>query len=135
MIRGIDHIGIAVRSIEDALPLYRDVLGLRDVHIEDVPEQKVRVAIIRLGEVKIELLEALGPDSPVAQHIEKRGEGIHHIAFLSGNIRGALAKLKASGVRLIHEKPGRRGHEYEIAFLHPHSTGRVLIELCELVKK
>jgi len=131
MITKIDHIGIAVRKIEDSLPLYRDLLGLKNIRIEKVPEQKVRVAMIRVGEVKIELLEALGADSPVAKFIEKRGEGIHHIALSTDNVREALKKLSADGVQLVNQQPTRRGNEYEVAFIHPSSTGKVLIELCQ----
>lgn len=131
MISKIDHIGIAVRKIEDSLPLYRDAFGLKDVRIERVPEQKVRVAMIRVGEVKIELVEALGPDSPIAKFIEKKGEGIHHIAFSTDDIRGDLQKAKSSGLQLVNETPAKRGDEYEVAFLHPSSTGKVLIELCQ----
>ena len=131
MITKIDHIGIAVKKIEDSLPLYRDTLGLKDVRIVDVPEQKVRVAMIPVGEVKIELLEAIGTDSPIARFIEKRGEGIHHIALKTDDIRGELNKMESAGIELINKEPSRRGDEYEIAFLHPRSTGRVLIELCQ----
>lgn len=131
MIKKIDHIGIAVKSIEASLPLYRDVLRLREIRVASVPEQKVRVAMIRLGEVKIELLEALVPDSPIAKFIERKGEGIHHIALLTDDIRGALAALKAAGLTLVNEEPTCRADEYEVAFLHPSSTGRVLLELCQ----
>jgi methylmalonyl-CoA/ethylmalonyl-CoA epimerase len=131
MITKIDHIGIAVKNIEEALPLYRDILGLKNIRIEEVPEQKVRIAMVKVGEVKIELLEALGPDSPIAKFIASKGEGVHHLALCTDNIRGALHRLKSSGLRLIHEKPCPRGTEYEIAFVHPHSTRRVLIELCQ----
>jgi len=131
MITKIDHIGIAVRKIEDSLPLYRDLLGLKNIRIEKVPEQKVRVAMIWVGEVKIELLEALGADSPIAKFIEKRGEGIHHIALRTDNVREALKKLSAEGVQLVNQQPTPRGNEYEVAFIHPSSTGKVLIELCQ----
>ncbi len=131
MITKIDHIGVAVKSIEQSLPFYLDNLKLGDAQIEEVPEQKVRVAMIQVGEVKIELLEALGPDSPIAKFIAKKGEGVHHIALSTDNIREELKRLKSDGVKLINEQPARRGNEYEIAFLHPHSTGRVLIELCQ----
>ncbi|MCX6354046.1 MAG: methylmalonyl-CoA epimerase [Candidatus Aureabacteria bacterium] len=133
MINIIDHVGIAVRKIEDSLPLYRDMLGLRNIRIESVPEQKVRVAMITVGEVKIELLEALGPDSPIAKFIEKKGEGIHHIALRTDDIRGELKRLSSAGIQLVNAQPTRRGTEYEVAFLHPSSTNRVLIELCQLL--
>jgi methylmalonyl-CoA epimerase len=131
MISKIDHIGIAVKKIEASLPLYRDLLGLKNIRIEKVPEQKVRVAMIQVGEVKIELVEALGPDSPIAKFIEKRGEGIHHIAFSTDDIRDELQKAKSSGIQIVNETPTRRGDEYEVAFLHPSSTGKVLIEFCQ----
>jgi methylmalonyl-CoA epimerase len=131
MISKIDHIGIAVRNIEDSLPLYRDLLGLENIRIEKVPEQKVRVAMIQVGEVKIELVEALGPESPIVKFIEKKGEGIHHIAFATDDIRGELERAKSAGIQLINETPTRRGDEYEVAFLHPSSTGKVLIEFCQ----
>lgn len=131
MITKIDHIGVAVKSIEASLPLYRDVLGLKNIRIARVPEQKVRVAMVRIGETKIELLEALGPDSPIAKFIEKRGEGLHHIALSTGDIRGALASLKAAGLQLINETPTPRAGEYEVAFIHPSAAGRVLLELCQ----
>lgn len=134
MIRKIDHIGIAVKSIEASLPLYRDLLGLTDVRIEAVPEQKVRVAMVRVGEVRIELLEALGDGSPIAKFLEKRGEGMHHIALATDDIRGAIAALKAAGLSFVNETPGPRAGEYEVAFLHPSSTGRVLLELCQPLK-
>jgi len=122
-----------VRSIDEALPLYRDVFGLPHLGTEEVPEQKVRVAMLAIGEATIELLEALTPDSPIAKFLDAKGEGIHHLAFRTDDIRGALKTLKASGIRLIHERPSRRGDEYEIAFIHPHATRRVLIELCQTI--
>jgi methylmalonyl-CoA/ethylmalonyl-CoA epimerase len=134
MITKIDHVGIAVKNIEAALPLYRDLLGLKNIRIARVPEQKVRVAMVRVGEVKIELLEALGPDSPIAKFIEKKGEGMHHIALATDDIRGAIASLKAAGLDLINETPTPRAGEYEVAFIHPLSTGRVLLELCQPLK-
>lgn len=133
MITKIDHIGIAVTNIKEVLPLYRDILGLPYLGIEEVPEQKVRVAMVKAGEVKIELLEALTPDSPIAKFIESKGEGIHHIALNTNDIRSALKRLKESGIKLIHEHPCPRGEGYEIAFIHPHSTRRVLIELCQII--
>ncbi len=131
MIESVDHIGIAVRSIEASLPLYRDILHLREIEIAEVPEQKVRVAMIRVGGTKIELLEALGDNSPIARFIEKRGEGIHHIALSTNDIRAALAAEKAAGLVLVNETPTPRAGEYEVAFIHPSSAGRVLIEICQ----
>ncbi|MCX6358123.1 MAG: methylmalonyl-CoA epimerase [Candidatus Aureabacteria bacterium] len=134
MFSHIDHIGIAVKSIEAALPFYRDILGLKNIRIQDVPEQKVRVAMVRIGEVKVELLEPLGEGSPVQKFIEKRGEGIHHIALSTDDIHGEIRRLRAAGIQLVTENPTPRGNEYEVIFLHPSSTGRVLIELCQPVK-
>lgn len=131
MITKINHIGIAVKNLDESLHLYRDLLGLPVIKIEEVPEMKVRLAMIRLGEVNIELLEATATDSPIAAFIGKRGEGVHHLALNTDNIRAELERLEASGVELINAAPIRRGDEYEIAFLHPRSTRRVLIELCQ----
>ena len=134
MIKKIDHIGIAVKSIEESLPLYRNLLGLREVVVEDLPERKVRVAEFSLAGVTIELIEALTPDSPIAAFIERKGEGIHHIALETDDIRAELARLKAEGVEPLSAAPSRREGRYEIAFLHPRSTGRVLFELCQPLK-
>jgi methylmalonyl-CoA/ethylmalonyl-CoA epimerase len=124
----IDHIGIAVRSIDEAKKFWVDQLGLRIARIEDVPEQNVRVAILENG---IELLEPTSPDSPVAKFIEKRGEGLHHLTLATGNLADRLKALKAAGVNLIDEKPRVGAGGAAIAFLHPKSAHGVLVELCE----
>jgi methylmalonyl-CoA/ethylmalonyl-CoA epimerase len=124
----IDHIGIAVRSIADAKKFWCDKLGLNVSREEVVPDQKVRVAILENG---IELLEPTSPDSPVAKFIEKRGEGIHHVTLQTGNLADRLKALKLSGVNLIDEKPRVGVGGAGIAFVHPKSTGGVLLELCD----
>ena len=123
----LDHIGIAVKSIEEGLKYYRDVLGME----EEVTGQKVRVAFLKLGESQIELLEPTSSDSPVAQFLEKRGAGIHHIAVLVDDIEAALSGHREAGTRLIDETPRIGAHSMLIAFIHPKSTGGVLLELCQ----
>ncbi|HDQ04027.1 MAG TPA: methylmalonyl-CoA epimerase [Deltaproteobacteria bacterium] len=127
----IDHIGIAVKSIEEAKNLYSGLLGLKHEGSETVAEQKVTTAFFPVGDTEVELLESTSPDGPIAKYIEKKGEGIQHIAFRVENIEEALAELKAKGVQLIDEKPRRGAGGAKIAFLHPKSTFGVLIELCE----
>lgn len=127
----VDHIGIAVKSIDAAKKLYQDVLGLDYAGSETVEEQKVTTAFLPVGESEVELLESTAPDGPVAKYIEKRGEGIQHIAFRVENIEAALAELKEKGIQLIDEKPRRGAGGAKIAFLHPKSTYGVLVELCE----
>lgn len=131
MIKKVDHIGIAVRSIDEARKLYEDVLGLKVAHIEIVEEQKTKLAFIPTGDSEIELLESTDPDGPVAKFIAAKGEGIQHIAFRVDNIEEALASLKAAGVRMIDEKPRKGGGGAKIAFLHPKETFGTLIEICE----
>jgi methylmalonyl-CoA epimerase len=131
MIKKVDHIGIAVRSIDEARKLYEDVLGLKVAHIEVVEEQKTKLAFIPTGDSEIELLESTDPDGPVAKFIAAKGEGIQHIAFRVDNIEEALASLKAAGVRMIDEKPRKGGGGAKIAFLHPKETFGTLIEICE----
>ncbi len=130
MIEKINHIGIAVNSIEDAVKLYTDVLELKVNEIEVVEDQKVKTAVIPVGESRIELLESTDPEGPIAKYIERRGEGLHHLALEVSNIQDALERLSKRGVTLIDEKPriGAGGHK--IAFLHPKGT-KVLIELTE----
>lgn len=127
----IEHIGIAVKSLEESIPYYEKVLGLECYSIEEVAEQKVRTAFFRVGQTKIELLEPTGPDSTVAKFIENRGEGVHHIAFAVKSIENALAEAAEKGVRLIDQTPRAGAEGLTIAFLHPKSTGGVLTELCE----
>ncbi len=126
----VDHIGIAVKSIAESLKVY-EAMGLKSVGVEEVAEQKVRVAFLPLGEAEIELLESTAPDGPVAKYIEKNGEGIQHLALRVDNLEAALAELKAQGVRLIDEKPRYGAGGAKIAFVHPRSTGGVLLELSE----
>jgi methylmalonyl-CoA epimerase len=127
----LDHIGIAVRSLDDSLRFYRDTMGLSVAGIEEVNAEKVRVAMLPLGETRIELLEATAPDSAIARHLEKRGEGIHHIAVLVPDLDAHLQRLEAEGVRILPSKGtyGASGHRY--AFLHPSGCGGVLVELVE----
>ena len=127
----VDHIGIAVQSIEATKKLYHDLLGLEHAGSETVAEQKVTTAFFPVGDTEVELLESTAPDGPIAGFLEKRGEGVQHIAFRVDNIEEALAELKAKGVRLIDEKPRRGAGGAKIAFLHPKSTFGVLVELCE----
>ncbi|MDD4610246.1 MAG: methylmalonyl-CoA epimerase [Bacteroidaceae bacterium] len=131
----IEHIGIAVKSIEEQLPYYEGVLGLKCYNIETVEDQKVKTAFFMIGQTKIELLEPTSDDSTVAKFIEKRGEGVHHIAYATKNLNESLKIVESKGVRLI-DKEGRSGAEgLTIAFLHPKSTGGVLTELCEHPEK
>ena len=127
----IDHIGIAVKSIDATKQLYTGLLGLTDAGSETVAEQKVTTAFFPVGDTEIELLESTSPDGPIAKYLDKKGEGVQHIAFRVDNIEEALAELKGRGVQLIDEKPRRGAGGAKIAFLHPKSTFGVLIELCE----
>lgn len=130
MITRIDHLGIAVRSIDAALPYYEKALGLKCAHREEVPSQMVKTAFFDVGEVHLELLEPTSPESPVAKFIEKNGEGIHHIAFATTGIAGQLAQAKDAGTRLIHEQPFEGAAGKMVAFLHPKSSFGVLTEFC-----
>ena len=127
----IDHLGIAVNSIEEAKKLFHDILGLKFEGTETVEEQKVTTAFFPVGDSEVELLESTAPDGPIAKYLEKRGEGIQHIAFRVDNLNQALAELKDKGIRLIDEKPRQGAGGAKIAFLHPKSTHGVLIELSE----
>ena len=127
----VDHIGVAVKSISEAKNLYSGLLRLSHAGSETVAEQKVTTAFFPVGDTEVELLESTSPDGPIAKYIEKKGEGIQHIAFRVENIEEVLAELKAKGVQLIDEKPRRGAGGAKIAFLHPKSTFGVLIELCE----
>ncbi len=130
MIKKINHIGIAVRNIEEAVKLYTDVFGLKVSEIEIVADQKVRTAVIPVGESKIELIEPTDQEGPIAKYIEKRGEGMHHLALEVSNVEDALRTMTANGIPLIDEKPRHGVENTRIAFLHPKGT-RVLIELVE----
>ena len=127
----IDHIGIAVKSLSAAVKVYEQAVGLKLAGYDEVDEQGVRVAMLDIGESRIELLEPTGPDSPVEKFMNKRGEGIHHIAVRVDNIEQALERLKAAGIRLIDETPKRGAHNTRVAFIHPASTHGVLMELVE----
>ncbi len=127
----IEHIGIAVRSIEEQLPYYEEILGLKCYNIETVEDQKVKTAFFKVGQTKIELLEPTSEDSTIAKFIENRGEGVHHIAYATNDIKKALTKANEKGVQLIDKEPRKGAEGLNIAFLHPKSTGRVLTELCE----
>ena len=127
----IEHIGIAVKSIQEARKYYEDVLGLKCYAIEEVKDQKVKTAFFKIGQTKIELLESTDPEGPVGKFIEKKGEGIHHIAFATKNIEEVLKNVEAKGVRLIDAVPRKGAEGLDIAFLHPKSTFGVLTELCE----
>lgn len=127
----IEHIGIAVSNLEESIRFYEKVFGLRCYNIETVAEQKVRTAFFLVGQTKIELLETTDPDGPIGKFIGKRGEGIHHIAFAVKNLEEKLRQAEKEGVRLIDATPRKGAEGLEIAFLHPKSTGGVLIEVCE----
>jgi methylmalonyl-CoA/ethylmalonyl-CoA epimerase len=127
----IEHIGIAVNSIADAIPFYERVLGLKCYNIEEVADQKVKTAFFMIGQTKIELLESTDPEGPIGRFLEKRGEGIHHIAFAVENIEERLREAEAAGIKLIDTVPRSGAEGLSIAFLHPKSTLGVLTELCE----
>ena len=127
----IEHIGIAVANLESAIAMYEKIFGLECYNIEEVPDQRVRTAFFILGDTKIELLESTDPEGPIGKFIEKRGEGIHHIAFAVTNIEEHLKRAEEQGVKLIDTKPRKGAEGLDIAFLHPRSTSGVLIEICE----
>jgi methylmalonyl-CoA/ethylmalonyl-CoA epimerase len=127
----IEHIGIAVNDLKSAISFYENVLGLKCYNIEDIPEQKVKTAFFTVGQTKIELLESTDPEGPIGKFIEKRGEGIHHIAFAVEKIEEQLIDIENMGVKLIDARPRKGAEGLDIAFLHPKSTNGVLMELCE----
>ncbi|MBA4538212.1 methylmalonyl-CoA epimerase [Bacillus aquiflavi] len=131
MIKKIDHIGIAVKSIEQTLPYYTEVLKLQLLAIEEVESEKVKIAFLKIGESKLELLEPIASDSPIRKFIEKRGEGIHHIALGVDSIEERIAELKQKGIRMIQDEPKQGAGGALVAFMHPKSTGGVLYEICE----
>lgn len=131
----IDHLGIATKGIEEALKFWEDALGLENVHTEVVEEQKVRVAMLPIGESRVELLEPTSDDSPISKFLEKRGGGIHHIAVRVDDIRAALERLKSQGARLIDEEPRIGAEGCLVAFVHPVASGGVLLELVQTAKK
>ena len=128
----INHLGIATKGIDDALKFWADALGLENVHTETVEDQKVRVAMLPVGETRIELLEPTSDDSPISKFLEKRGGGIHHVAVEVEDIVAALKKLKSEGARLIDEEPRIGAEGCLVAFVHPAATGGVLLELVQV---
>jgi methylmalonyl-CoA/ethylmalonyl-CoA epimerase len=131
MLRKIEHLGIAVNSIEDSIKTFETLLGTACYKIEDVQSEGVKTAFLQVGESKIELLEATNPDSPIAKFIEKKGGGIHHIAFDVEDLESEIERLTNEGFELIHKSPKEGADNKLIAFLHPKSTASVLVELCQ----
>lgn len=131
MITRINHIGIAVNSIEEQIPFYKNILKFEFLGVEKVAEQKVNVAIFKVGDVKIELLEPTSIDSPISKFLEKKGNGIHHIAYQTDNINEQISQLKEKNVKMIDDTPRSGAHNTKIAFIHPKSSGKILTELCE----
>jgi methylmalonyl-CoA/ethylmalonyl-CoA epimerase len=127
----IEHIGIAVKSLDDAIPFYENVLGLKCYNIEEVKDQRVKTAFFMVGQTKIELLESTDPEGPIGKFLEKKGEGIHHIAYAVEAIEEQLQTAEAKGVNLIDKAPRKGAEGLDIAFLHPKSTFGVLTEFCE----
>jgi methylmalonyl-CoA/ethylmalonyl-CoA epimerase len=130
-ISNIEHIGIAVKNLEESIRYYENVLGLKCYRIEEVKDQKVKTAFFKIGDTKIELLEAVGNNGPISKFIEKRGEGVHHIAFAVKDIKQSLKEAKLSGIELINQEPETGAENLQVAFLHPKSTFGVLTEFCE----
>ncbi len=131
----IEHLGIAVENLDESIKFYESVLGLKCYLIEEVKDQKVKTAFFNIGQTKIELLESTSPDGPIGKFIEKKGQGIHHIAFAVEGLQKTLNEISEKGVRLIDEKPRSGAEGLNIAFIHPKSTHGVLTELCENQKK
>lgn len=127
----IEHIGIAVKNIEEAIDYYENTLGLKCYAIEEVKDQKVKTAFFRVGQTKVELLESTDPEGPIGKFVEKRGQGIHHMAFAVNNIEKSLEEAEAKGVKLIDKTPRKGAEGLDIGFLHPKSTFGVLTEFCE----
>lgn len=127
----IEHIGIAVKNLDESIRFYEDVLGLTCYAVEEVKDQKVKTAFFKLGGTKIELLESTDPGGPIGKYIEKKGEGVHHLAFAVDGIENALVTLQEKGIQLVDQQPRKGAEGLDIAFLHPKSTGGVLTELCE----
>lgn len=130
-VKALNHVGIAGRSIADHRPFYEGTLGAIYEGTQAIPDQRVNAAFFRVGDVRLELLEPDAPDSPLAQFIEKRGEGLHHLAYTVANLQDRLDQLKAEGVRLIDDRPRLGAHHTQIAFMHPKACHGVLTELCE----
>jgi methylmalonyl-CoA epimerase len=130
----VDHIGIAVKDLQDTLNLYKKILDNSEVQIEEVPTEKVRVAMIPLGDTRIELLEPMSDESAIAKFIKEKGEGVHHIAVAVEDIKASIGKLSAEGLRVLYPEPRPGSHGKMITFVHPKSTRGVLLELCQLPK-
>ena len=130
-VKSLNHIGIAVKSVDEHKPFYESTLGAEFECYEDVPSQKVRVGFFRVGDIRLELLEPTDDSSPIAKFLEKRGEGLHHLAFTVADIQARIDELKSEGIRMIDETPRSGAHHMQIAFLHPKSSQGVLTELCE----
>lgn len=130
-VQALNHVGIAVQSIEAQRPYYEETLGAEFEGLEEVPSQNVRVAFFRINDVRLELLESTDPNSAIARFIEKRGEGLHHLAFTVASIQERISELQQAGIKMIDETPRTGAHQMQIAFVHPDSTHGVLTELCE----
>ncbi len=131
----IEHIGIAVANLDEAIPFYEETLGLKCYAVEEVKDQKVKTAFFKVGQTKIELLQSTDPEGPVGKFVEKKGQGVHHIAFAVDGLAESLPELEEKGVRLIDKTPRKGAEGLNIGFLHPKSTFGVLTELCEEPKK
>ncbi|MFZ5826377.1 MAG: methylmalonyl-CoA epimerase [Bacillota bacterium] len=131
MMKKIDHLGIAVKDLQAQIPIYRDQLGMEFEGFEEVASQSVRVAFFKVGDTRMELLESTSPDGPIAKHIERRGEGLHHVAYLVDDIKAAMAEARSNGLTLLSEEPRPGAHHTLVCFLHPKSTGGVLMELVQ----
>lgn len=129
-VKRISHIGIAVSSLEEAIPIWRDVVGLEFLGTEVVESQKVKVAFFKAGESKIELLESIDPDGPIGKFVAAKGPGMHHLAMEVDDVKAALDSAKAAGARTLHDAPVPGAHGAQVAFMHPGSTGKVLLEVC-----
>lgn len=127
----IEHIGIAVKSLAESIKYYEEIMGLKCYGIEEIKDQKVKTAFFQIGQTKLELLETTDPEGPIGKFIEKRGEGIHHLAFAVKNLESALTEIEGKDVNLIDKNPRKGAEGFDIAFLHPKSTFGVLTELCE----
>jgi len=126
----IEHVGIAVKNLEESIKFYEEVLGMKCYAVEEVKDQKVKTAFFKVGDTKIELLESTDPEGPIGKFIEKKGPGVHHIAFAVDDVQEALIDVQNKGVRLIDEQPRNGAENLKIGFLHPKSTGGVLTEIC-----
>ncbi|MEN6294517.1 MAG: methylmalonyl-CoA epimerase [Chloroherpetonaceae bacterium] len=131
MIKSINHIGIAVKDLEQSLPIFQRLFQVENIHRETVEDQKVKIASFKIGEVRIEITQAISEDSPIAKFIEKKGEGVHHIAFETDDINQELSRIKSDNFNIIDEIPRNGAHDMLISFLHPRSTNSVLTEICQ----